>query len=169
LWVEGDSTLHKFRLDAKELQIEVGTPEATAGQKVDELAAAGGIKTLDVRVAVRGLTSGESGLDDNMRSALKADRNHEIRFQMDSYQSSPGADASHLSLKLKVRLLIAGVETPIELDAAAAREGAALHVTGAKQLLMTDYGVKPPTFMLGAMSCKDAVSIHFDLRLEPTP
>lgn len=56
----------------------------------------------------------------------------------------------------------------MKLEAAAATEGAKLRVTGVKQLLITDYGVKPPKFMLGIMSVSDPVAIHFDLLLDPS-
>jgi hypothetical protein len=157
LWVEGDSTLHKYRLDAKELRIAM---LASGGGGLSDLVAHGSIKTLDVHVPVRGLTSGESGLDSNMRAAMKEDQFHDIRFQMDSYQSSAG------SLKVRGRLQIAGVEKPIELEAAAATDGSALRVTGTTRLLLTDYGIKAPKFMLGTMTVADAVDVHFVLRLE---
>jgi hypothetical protein len=158
LWVEGDSTLHKYRLDAKELRISVLA--SSGGEGLPELVAHGSIKTLDVHVPVRGLTSGESGLDSNMRSAMKEDQFHDIRFQMDSYQSNAG------SLKIRGRLQIAGVEKPVELDAAAAADGTGLRVTGTTRLLLTDYGIKAPKFMLGTMTVADAVDVHFALRLE---
>jgi polyisoprenoid-binding protein YceI len=171
VWINGDSTLHKYRLDAKELQIvpRIDIAGGPAGASLESLAAAGGLKSLDVDVGVRGLSSGEGGLDDNMRKALSADQYHEIRFQMDSYQSSPGSTAGSLDLKLKGRLQIAAVEKPIELDAVGVTDGQVLHVTGTKQLLMTDYGVKPPKFMLGVMSVSDPITVHFDLRLARTP
>jgi hypothetical protein len=158
LWVEGDSTLHKYRLDAKELRISLLASRGGAG--LPDIVAQGGIKTLDVHVPVHSLTSGESGLDSNMRSAMKEDQFHEIRFQMDSYQSNPG------TLKIRGRLQIAGVEKPVELDAASAADGPGLRVTGTTRLLLSDYGIKAPKFMLGTMTVADAVDVHFVLRLE---
>jgi polyisoprenoid-binding protein YceI len=143
----------------------MATGAAPGGAGLEALAAKGGLKGLDVHVAVRGLSSGESGLDDNLRKALSADQYHEIRFQMDSYQSAAGPESGSLVLKIKGRLQIAAAEKPIELDAVGVSDGQVLHVTGVKQLLMSDYGIKPPKFMLGAMSVRDSVTIHFDLRL----
>jgi hypothetical protein len=173
LWLEGDSTLHKYRLDAKELDVRFGEGSPVGNPALETLVDHNGIKTLDVRIAVAKLTSGEGGLDDNMRKALDADKHPEIRFQMDSYQASragtAGSAGVDLSLAIKGRLQIAGVEKPIELEAAATHDGTALHVTGVKQLLMTDYGIKKPTFMLGMMSVSDPIAVHFDLKLDPNP
>lgn len=70
LWLEGDSTLHKYRLDAMGLDVRMGEGAAGGSTGIEGLAEHGGIKSLDVRVAVAKLTSGEGGLDDNMRKAL---------------------------------------------------------------------------------------------------
>jgi hypothetical protein len=158
LWIEGDSTLHKYRLDAKQLRITLLANGG--GEGLPDLAAHGRIKTLDVRVPVGSLSSGESGLDSNMRSAMKEEQFHDIRFRMDSYQVGSG------SLKIQGRLTIAGVEKPIELEAASAADGTGLRVTGTTRLLLSDYGIKAPKFMLGTMTVADAVDVHFDLRLE---
>ena len=44
------------------------------------------IKTFHLFVPVDQLSSGEKGLDANMRKALKGDQYREIQFQMDSYE-----------------------------------------------------------------------------------
>jgi hypothetical protein len=36
---------------------------------------------------------------------------------------------------------------------------------GSKQFKMTEYGVKPPTLMLGTMKVGDPVTVSFDLAL----
>ena len=167
LWVEGDSTLHKFRLDSKDFKVQVSVAVADADAGPRDLLSPGALATLSVQVPVRELASGDSGLDDNMRGTLKADHFAEIRFQMDSYRSTPGPDTAHLTARIKGRLQIAGVEKPVELDALVAWDGTGLHVTGATQLLMSTFGVKPPTFML-VMTVSDQVTVHFDLHLEAT-
>ncbi len=165
LWIEGDSTLHKFRIEAKELELEAEGVAADGGAGPADILAPGGVAALRVKVPVRALASGDSGLDDNLRSTLKADQIHEIRFQMDSYRSTPGPDAAHVTVTIKGRLQIAGAEKPIELGALVAREGSGLRVTGAVPLLMSTFGIKPPTFML-FMTVSDQVTVHYDLHLE---
>jgi polyisoprenoid-binding protein YceI len=168
LWVEGDSTLHKYRLDAKDLDIEFGaTRESNEG--FEALMATGHLKALVVRVPLTTLTSGEEGLDDNMKKAMRADLHPEVGFRMESYQPSPGSAGGSLSMQVKGRLEINGVEKLISFDAVVTHEGSALHIVGEKQLLMSDYDVKAPTFMLGAMKVSDPVTVHFDLFITPTP
>jgi hypothetical protein len=40
-----------------------------------------------------------------------------------------------------------------------------LRVKGSKQLRMTEYGVKPPSLMLGAMKVGDQVTVGYDIIL----
>ena len=44
----------------------------------------------------------------------------------------------------------------------------ALTCTGTHQLNMTDYSVKPPTFMFGAMKTGDAVTLAFTMIYKKT-
>jgi hypothetical protein len=65
LWLEGDSTLHKFSTNATKVEavaeldgtFAAGAPDARAA------VAGGALKSLRVSVPVAGLKSGESGLD----------------------------------------------------------------------------------------------------------
>ncbi len=125
VWLDGDSTLHAYRLDAKEVQVSFGAArvdengDAGKAAGLEAFLRQGGLKTLDVLVALRGLGSGDSGLDENMRKALKADQFPQIRFLMDSYQCVPAGTSGRLSISIKGRLQIAGVQKLIEIDATA--------------------------------------------------
>ena len=59
-------------------------------------------------------------------------------------------------------LRIAGVEREVALDAEDQRRDAALVVTGSLPLLMTDYGIKPPTAMLGMLKTDPKVTVSFE-------
>jgi len=49
-----------------------------------------------------------------------------------------------------------------------ASEGASgmLHVVGTHELRMTEWGLKPPTLMLGTMKVDERVKVGFDLLLK---
>jgi hypothetical protein len=62
---------------------------------------------------------------------------------------------------------MAGAEKPISVELTAKRGAAGTwQVTGSKTLLMTEWGIKPPSLMLGTMKVRDPVTIRFDLVLE---
>ena len=79
------------------------------------------IKTFHLSVPVDQLSSGEKGLDANMRKALKGDRYKQIRFQMDSYEVVGPPGTAALTVVLHGRLSLAGVERKIDVTAAGVR------------------------------------------------
>jgi polyisoprenoid-binding protein YceI len=67
-------------------------------------------------------------------------------------------------LKTIGSLSIAGVTKQVTMDVhCIVNKDATISCTGAEQLKMSDYGVKPPTFMLGAMKTGDNVSLNFNI------
>lgn len=168
LWLEGTSTIHEYKSDATKLQITVKGnvarwPADKAGvEAIDALIRAGGVSTVDVVVPVTGLKSGKDGLDKNMYKALKAAQNPDIKFHLAGYQV-PGESAARIDAK--GMLTIAGVEHDIPISVTATREGENLRLRGTVPLLMSQYGIKPPTMMMGTLKVADAVKVSFDFAI----
>ena len=59
-------------------------------------------------------------------------------------------------------LQIAGVEREVALDVTTERKDSTLNVQGRVQLLMTDFGIKPPTAMLGMLKTDPKVTVTFE-------
>ena len=59
-------------------------------------------------------------------------------------------------------LLIAGVEREVALELTTERKDASLTVHGRVQLLMTDFGIKPPKAMLGMLKTDPKVTVTFE-------
>jgi polyisoprenoid-binding protein YceI len=172
LELDGDSSLHKYSAKAHGIEAGVGLDPArvaTRAQAADLEGLIRGhfIKTFHLTVPVAELSSGEKGLDANMRKALKGDRYKQIRFQMDSYEvlAAPAGDAT-LAVLLHGRLSLAGVERKIDVNAAGVRVHDGIEIRGSKDLLMTDYQIKPPTMMLGAIKTKNLITVKFNATLE---
>jgi hypothetical protein len=172
LELDGDSTLHRYSAKALGMEAAVGIDPAhvvTAAQASDLEALIRGhvIKTFHLIVPVDKLSSGEKALDDNMRKALKAGQHKDIRFQMDSYDvmASPAGGAA-LSMTLHGRLSLAGVERKVDVLATGVRVKDGVRISGSKDLLMTDYQIKPPTMMLGAIKTKNLITVKFNATLQ---
>lgn len=159
LWLEGDSTLHKYKLDASKFTLEFVTADA-AGDAA-QIVTTNGVKSFDFRVRVADLTSGDKGLDDNMRKALLAEANPEITFRMQSYQTT-AVTGGTFTAHLKGILAIAGTQHLSELDVQGTPSANGVHFVGEKRVLMSSYGVKPPVLMLGTIKTADAVVVKFD-------
>ncbi|MBV8201589.1 MAG: YceI family protein, partial [Acidobacteria bacterium] len=167
LWLEGDSTLHAYSATASKLEVTAELDSALAAGATDARAAvaAGALKDLRVAVPVAGLKSGESGLDKNLQKTLKQEAAPAIRFTLLDYKAEAARDGS-LLVKARGRLAIAGVEKDAVVEASCRFGPAGVEVTGAKDVLMTDFGIKPPVMMLGAVKTADKVVVRFALKLE---
>jgi polyisoprenoid-binding protein YceI len=167
LRLEGTSTLHSYLANAKEYQAVFG-PIPNAGGTTDLWGVIAGhqIERFKLSIPVKGLASGESGLDDNMRKALRADVNPAIEFRMTSYEViSPTAPGGAATLKLKGTLEVAGVTHDVEVDVDVKAVAGGLRLSGSKVLSMADYNVQPPVLMLGMLRTGDKVTIRFELEL----
>ncbi|HVA66724.1 MAG TPA: YceI family protein [Elusimicrobiota bacterium] len=163
LWLTGDSTLHPFTINATSqdftLSFAKGTSDVAAALAAQEPA------TMTLTIPVYGLKSTESkSMDRNTQKALKAAKNPDITFTVTSYQAKPENGGYRISAQ--GRLSIAGVAKPetIEADAHAAKGG--VTIDGQEPVSMSDFGVKPPTMMFGAIKVADRIVVHFHLNLK---
>lgn len=103
-----------------------------------------------------------NALDSKTYRALKASANPEIIFRIDVpvkiKQVSPGDPA----VLLKGYLTLAGVCKPVIMQVDALNlAGADLRLEGSQSLSMTDYGIKPPSTLFGAVKAGPEITIHF--------
>jgi polyisoprenoid-binding protein YceI len=156
--LSGTSTLHKWTMDAKTFSGE-GQFIFKPG-KGNELAS---ITSLNFSLAVRDLKSGESGLDKNAYKALKSDEYQDILYKLISAKVVSGKENQYI-LKTQGILTIAGVAKEVTMDVnCTVNTDATLTFKGSYKLEMTDFKVKPPTFMLGAMKTGDAITLDYIL------
>lgn len=160
IWLEGDSTLHRYASTAT--QVDFSAEVSSSGSQED-LIRRGMVRKLRVKIAIDGLKSGKSGLDANLRRTLKAAEHPDILFTMAGYRIE--GEAAREEVAAWGTLSVAGVEKPVTLNAALAwRDGRAV-IDGEQPLLMTDFGVKPPKLMMGALKTDDRVVVKFHLEL----
>jgi len=126
------------------------------------------LKTVDVVIPVKSLSCGNSGLEKNMLKTLKADKYPEIRYQLTTYQIAGEATDNAMTLQAVGTLTIAGQQKTIEMLVKSNRgaEGNAT-ATGTQAILMTDFGIKPPVFMLGTLKTGNKITVSFKLNMSP--
>ena len=162
LWIEGTSTMRNYRCSAAVVEGSVAAERA--GSLAD---LAGGVGGVDVSVRVAGLDCRNQTMNSHMRNALEVERHPVIRFVAPSVAvASRGAEGT---ARVTGTLTIAGTERPLTLVAAVAEEanGGGVRVRGSTRLRMTEFGVRPPTLMLGTVRVHDPVTVHFDVVLKP--
>lgn len=161
LWVEGSSTVRGYECKATRID---GTIVADPAGAVAELQNA--VKRVEISIPVAVLDCGNGQMNDHMRKALKSDKAPLIRYRLSSHEVAARGE-NEGTVKMSGALSIAGQEKPVSVDATVAREGGALRVKGSRRLQMTEFGVKPPTLMMGTLKVHDPVTVHFDLLLKP--
>lgn len=169
LELDGDSTLHRFSARTSDVRGAVYMDEESLPAQPSDVAAlvrAGHVKRFDLVAPVEKLTSGEKGLDKNMWKALKSGQFKDIRFRADRFEvRPPNAPGALFALAMHGALTVAGVTRPIVLDADGFGVAGGIRIAGATSLRMTDYAVKPPVLMLGAIKTADQVVVKFDMEL----
>ncbi|MFI5345533.1 MAG: YceI family protein [Elusimicrobiota bacterium] len=166
LRIEGDSTLHKWSSTATVVgmtfQLADGAP-----QSLTEAIKASKVKGMEVKISVAGLKSGESGLDKNMRKAMNEEKFPDVVYRLKSYEMGKNGSGGVVPAKTQGELTIAGQTKTVSIDVEFSLGQDAAAVKGSYTLVMSDYGIKPPSLMLGAIKVRDPVTIRFDLILKP--
>lgn len=161
LEVQGDSTLHKWTAQATKLSISA-TAKAGKGDLLSQVKA-GGVTSLDITVLVEGLQSNEGAkMNKNMYSNMESTKFPDVHFSLKSYEVKDGV------VNAKGALTIHGVSKDIEISGTILAKDGVVTVKGSYDLLMSEYGIKPPVMMLGTVRVKDSVKIVFDYVL-PVP
>ncbi|MGZ8377126.1 MAG: YceI family protein [Gemmatirosa sp.] len=165
LWVEGTSTMRSFTCKAVVLEADVG---AEAGAVGAVLAGEKAVKSVEVRVPAKRLDCGNGTMNAHMYKALKAEQHDAITFRVASYEV--GRAGEGVRGTLTGTLTLGGVQRPITVTATG-RGGAdgVLRVAGIHELKMSEYGLKPPSLMMGTMKVGDVVKVGFDLVLKGEP
>ena len=155
--VAGTSNVHDWTASTTAVQVTAVEVDPSEGDVLGAALQPGGMKALTVTIAAASLKSPKDGIDKNMHKALKVQEHPEIRFQLRSFQPA-GAEYKGTGL-----LTIAGIEKEVVLTLHVERKAATLVVTGGTSLLMTDYGIKPPSAMLGMVKAGPKIAITLDL------
>lgn len=164
LWVDGTSSVRSYTCRAARVDGSVATQPGSTSLAIADLEKT--VRSAEVSVAVAGLECGNGTMNAHLRNALRSDTSPRISYRISSYDVAP-AGAAAGKVKLNGTLEIAGTEKPVSIDATASNEAGRLRVKGSRQIRMTDFGVRPPTLMMGTMKVHDPVTVHFDVLLKP--
>lgn len=153
VWVEGTSNVRGFKCAATEITSRIAKNESVELARLVEDAL--------VVIPVTKLDCGNGKMNEHMSNALKAERNANIEFALASYKVN-GTTATLIGT-----LTMAGVEKEIQIPATILTEGELVRVKAVVPLNMKEWGIKPPSLMMGAMKVKENVTVGFDVTLKP--
>ena len=102
-------------------------------------------------------------MDSRMYKSVNESKFPAISYKLTSATITPGQKGKYL-IASKGELTIAGVTQPISMDVTAMPNfNNSITISGAKKIQLTDYGIKPPSFMLGTMKVYNDLTIEFNL------
>ena len=121
------------------------------------------VTKLNFSLAAKSLKNDHKTMDSRTYKLLNADKYPIISYRLSSATVSPLKQNKYL-IKAKGELTIAGVTRTVSMDVTAIVNGDnTITCSGAENIQLTDYGMKPPTFMLGAMKVYNDLVIQFNL------
>jgi len=166
LTVEGTSSLHAWHCKTDKINAYV---DVDPGYTKDLTKVARPIAAVKVNIVVKTLTCGNAQMDRNMYNTLKAEENQLIKYTLSGYDILDGtASPASFAAKTTGTLAIAGQTKKIDMKISAERLGDGKAVAqGEQTLLLTDFGIKPPSFMFGTLKVGNEIKVKFNLKAGP--
>ena len=156
--INGTSNIHPFTAATTDVRMSRLVLAPADGDVLQSAVKAGGVEAFEIAIKAASLTSPKDGLDKNMHKALKTTEHPDITFKLTRLE----AGAAPNTIKATGLLKIAGVEKEVALPLKVAINASAITVTGEVALLLTDYGIKPPTAMLGMLKTDPKITVTFE-------
>lgn len=152
--VTGTSNIHAWTMTASSFNSDgILTLE---GQQLRDL------QSLSFSLPVTNLKSKEDLMDTRAYKALKGDQFSRITFKLTEATVIP----SQKLIKATGNLTIAGKTNLVTIPSNYTLAGDEITFKGSRSLKMNDYGIKAPSFMLGALKTGNDVTIDILLKLK---
>jgi polyisoprenoid-binding protein YceI len=163
LWVAGTSTVRSFQCQAGAFDAKIESAGADAVAAV--LAGEKAVSRVEVTVPAEKLDCRNGTMNEHLRKAIKAKEFPTVVFRASSYDLARTSES--VDVTLNGSLTLGGVEKPITVKAQA-KPGAegTLIVSGTREVRMTEFGLKPPTLMLGTMKVDEKITVGFEVVLK---
>lgn len=138
---------------------------------VDELdwsqAEASWFEQVEISIPVSEIDSDSRRMNRSMHEYLREDDYPEITYSLSEAHQFVISDNPGYQLKLSGIVQAAGESLEIEHDVEIQElENGGFRVSGSQDLNMTDFGIDPPTAVLGTVRARDEMTIEFELILE---
>lgn len=157
LVVEGTSTLHNFELTSKTVTGDVIISQNGKNITLDKIS---------ITVPVKELHSGKDGMDENMYESMNAESHPSITFESSSISNGTLNDSGKSQLTVSGVLTINGTPKQVSLNVSTISDKGGYVFEGSKSLLMSDYGIEPPSMFFGTVKTGDQVTIKFSVSAE---
>jgi polyisoprenoid-binding protein YceI len=154
----GTSTLHNWSMTATSFT-------ANATMSLSSTNKLSGISALSLSLPVHNLKSESDGMNSNAYESLKADKNPNITFKLTSAKVT-SSGGSKYKITAMCNLTIAGITKPVTLNTSVTvNSNGSISCSGTLPILLSNFGIARPSFMLGSMKVGDAMTMTYRLTL----
>ncbi len=150
--VSGTSTLQDWELRSETLMSEVVFRSGN-GDDIESL------ESVTLTLEKTSLESDQSRLQRSAHSEMDAGNHPQITFR--SSDGTVQRNGAEYNITATGDLTISGVTRQVSVEATCVNAGDEMVCTGTRDMKMTDYGIDPPTLMLGTIRTHDDISVEF--------
>jgi hypothetical protein len=161
LVISGTSTLHNW-----DMKSSVVTCNATL--VLNASAQLTGVTAINFSTPVDNLKSEHTSMDKNAYKSLKKEKFATINFVLNPNTATVvNAGGGNYTVKCRGKLTIAGSTVDTDLTAnCKVNADKTITITGSKNISMKDYGVVPPSFMMGAVKTGNDIVLKFTITMK---
>ncbi|UII25546.1 YceI family protein [Fulvivirga maritima] len=149
LKVKGSSTMHDWEASAQEV---FGKADIKAGGDEEE------IQSLSFKLKGESLKSGKSGMEEDMYEALDTKGHPWIVYE---FKKIIGTEGGYLYTS--GILTISGTSKKMEIPVEVKKAADQVTFVGEISFKMSDFGIEPPTAILGVLKTDDEVTVNFNI------
>ena len=157
-WIEGRSSVNTFSCQVDTVHGRGQLTDVPSSTPTDAEPQA------TVQVPVRTFDCGKRRMTEDLYETLQAESHPTIRYELQSAEIVGADSASWHRIRARGTLTIAGTTRDVELTAYGQPLGEdRFRLCGSRNLQMSDFGIDPPTKLLGLIRVQDEIEVHFDL------
>lgn len=149
--IEGTSSLHDWHINVEK---QTGTIVLEQSETIS-------VKGLNLTVESESLKSGKSRMDKNTYKALETDDYKKITFKLKKTTEIKSLGDNIYEVKGIGQLTIVGNTKDITMTLKIEIKDDMVLLSGKNEIKMTDFGVEPPTALLGTIKTGDAITITY--------
>jgi polyisoprenoid-binding protein YceI len=164
--LDGSSNVHEWSCATNAFEAQVVVDSSYLSRPVTQVQRP--ITSVEVTIPVRSLRCGHDKMDQNMYKALKADQFPSITYALVSYEiDRTTATADQFTAITTGDITVSGKTIRVQIPITTTRSltGSATG-EGRVALKMTDFGINPPTALLGTLRTKNDIEIAFKVQLD---
>lgn len=163
VWIEGASNLSRW--SCKATTVDAAIYVDSGSRELPELARH--LRSVTVSVPVAGLSCGHAPMDKSLRAALKTKDGSTAENIVATLEAIARDDSASDVVHTVGNLRLAGRENAVKVDIDASLRDGGLEAHGELPILLSDYGIVPPSGLFGVIRCADRVVVKFALTVAP--